>query len=616
MPTIKSLLVGCDKIAIIDDSFDPPVRGDNDDKIEGFWQAIEPDKDARKELKELGIAADDSDGIGNDELKILWEKKESLNKLSKPFEEFIQKIKDEKEEPALKDLCNYLDERSISYRCFGPQDVEIDNIYEIVFIDYYLGPDKTESLKKEAVGKSISIARKLAEKYGPSKPLIILMTSHSGLTVAMQDHFRGEANIVGGMFYFIPKSYMPEKDRLTLELYTILRSREASSKIASFISSFKLKVSDTITDFENSICKLNIFDYAYIQKLSLEEEGHPFGDYMLWLLSEYFASLLASKLRAERNEVNSLHLAQLPSSQFLPSPTLTEVYQGAIFETILEDSPVDFGDLFVKDQEVRLVVTPQCDLVRSIPKVQSVVLLHGELFSHAKADPKGSEPRIRTELIEIIAEGKKESFRIAWYLKRISSEQFGSFVDGLSSQGFKRVARLKLPFALQIQNAFSSSISRIGVPAAPPIFSPIDVELFTEDKSGKALQLLPLSSNSAYLFYLKGKYKFVLKNEFILDILSTLKAAIENLDARIKSLCDGGDVENEDYTHLLKNKEKLEALLANEKEQLSLSHLFNAPKENGETKDNLFYITRGQTNIEGRNYQTANGPLWLNIQDA
>ena len=75
-------------------------------------------------------------------------------------------------------------------------------------------------------------------------------------------------------------------------------------------------------------------DYAYIQRLCLQREGQPLGDYLIWLFSTYLGQLLfAEALKDARTDLDSMTFEQALPSLGPPSDTLTDIYHTALFDT-------------------------------------------------------------------------------------------------------------------------------------------------------------------------------------------------------------------------------------------------------------------------------------------
>ncbi len=485
-----------------------------------------------------------------------------------------------------------------------------------------MGPAATVENKSAAARKSASIAKSINEKCKatPHRPILILISSFP-VSEAMRIEFRSNAGIVAGMFYFVEKKYLSDKRRLLMELYPIAKALESSYAIEHFVNSFFNSIKSVSKDFLAQIGSLSISDYAYVQKLSLQKEGHLFGDYILSLFGEHFIRLLHDSMKDDRTKINSLSIDDLPPSQFTPSLALTDIYQSSLFEFVPENAPLHLGNIFTRDLDVYMVINAECDLAftmieggRAVDPELTVLLIQGRLVTHTQGDPKGTNREVRTEFFERIRESKKEMFRVTWYLDRARAIRYQDFDLEMEKEGYKLTYRLKLPYALKIQNAFASNLTRVGVPVAPPIYSALKVELFCEGAGGKTERLLDLKEDAAHLFFMKSKDQCILRNDFIYDLLGKIGEAIVKLEILAAEHKDTSSQEGK-LAELEKKKKILERLAESDREQLKLLDPIPLPKLEGASAYSSIYITRGKTDIEGKQYPSKEPPLWLNFID-
>ena len=196
-------------------------------------------------------------------------------------------------------------------------------------------------------------------------------------------------------------------------------------KIQNFVKAIEGSIEAATDQFVNAVKSLSLEDYGHIQRLSLQEDGQPLGDYMLWLFGAYFGQLLFHDqpgVRNHRKQIDTLWVKSFPPCQHAPSVARLPKCIGArFFDNSVEDleahpltiagsssadlPEIRLGDLFIRDvsSEVLLVVSPECDLAffpKGQPRVcdpdQSVLLMPGTFHPIDEPLPKGSD--LRTEL--------------------------------------------------------------------------------------------------------------------------------------------------------------------------------------------------------------------------
>ncbi len=293
----------------------------------------------------------------------------------------------------------------------------------------------------------------------------------------------------------------------------------------------------TVEKFKGDIRKLGLEDYAYLQRLGLQDTGDPLGDYMLWLYSSYFGHLLLQnpQLREQQAEIDQISFDHLPPSHTMPSRQLAELYKSALFEDgvgpldreALDQPHLYLGDLFLNEsnREVRMVINAACDLAftltgkQKFEPNQTILLIQGEL--RALSESAGGKDVVRTELFE----HKEKTYRILWHIKNVDAYPYARVAHYLSEQGYQRTNRLRLPFALHVQQAFASNLTRVGMPPSPPLYQAVHIQLLAKTQDGTFESLTKVLEDKAFLVVSRtGGLQCVLTADCLCDI----KEAIDN----------------------------------------------------------------------------------------
>jgi hypothetical protein len=135
-----------------------------------------------------------------------------------------------------------------------------------------------------------------------------------------------------------------------------------------------------------------------------------------------------------------------------------------------------------------------------------------------------------------------------WDPKRVNSVPYGDVSKWLQGAGFVLVARLRLPYALQVQQAFAADLTRVGLPMAPPIQRSARARLYCPCGDGKCV-LLAEREPGAHLFATRDGHRFVVTFEFVIDIKSRLSEAIENWEKREAFLREKGGGKSAEAAH-------------------------------------------------------------------
>lgn len=540
--------------AVIDDDFDVPEFEDVKDKLDEFWEYIKSDDSAAfVELQSLGFKGEFGDTIDDALIEKLWANNDYKN-LKEACLQLFANFKDKRR--SLDDFCGHLSrDLKLELTKIGIQD-DISTIFEknlirLIFIDYHLGREEEND---PLTGQNMAVQRakeKVESIYNfykaqSIKPLIILMSSRPNVKEHKND-FRDATGILGGMFYFVSKEDLATKDKLFLNMAAFAKSLDTGYKIQSFIDSIEQSLNAVSKKFLKEIKKLNLEDYSYIQKLSLQDDGHPLGDYMLWLYSSYFGHLLFEKdpdVSKHRKILDSITFETALPSHSPPSHQLAVIYKSALFDNSVGEleshprTPEDdngnpvkldfhFGDLFVDEsgKKVLMIINAQCDLAFAPDgkrtAVDYILFINGELVEVNKQDTKTP----RTELFE----HNEQSYRIIWDIKNVVTQIRSNAESWLRSAKFKRIGRLRLPFAVEVQQAFARDLTRVGMPVAPPIYHPIKVRLSSDNWVSHT------ESKDAAFAYLtkKGERCF-----FTVDYVFILKTELEKFLTKIQREID------------------------------------------------------------------------------
>lgn len=555
-------------IAIIDDIFDPIEKSRFlPSEIEEFFTHLENSDEAQDELAKLSLKINAPDDIDDVLIQELWKQHDQTIALCEVCKKtlFARIIADLDQ---MRRFCDYLERdlhrEVITLGTTSNLDEYLEKPIKLIFVDYYLGPIHEPS-SREA---SVRFIERIPTEYQP-KPLIVLMSSQR-VTSTMRAQFRDDSGWLQGMFHFISKEDFYQKDKLSLLLIAFATALPTGYKIQHFVEALEKSIKSVSKQFLADIRKLSLNDYAYIQKLSLQTDGHPLGDYMLWLYSAYFGHLLFENeeaVRKNRDEIDKLKFEHLPPIQVSPSLQLAEIYKSALFNMSVGDvfnhspevndqvsssstdtppskssnqSPLHLGDLFIKDNriDVLLVINAECDLAftlnseeRPFPSEQSIILTPGKL----QPLNEGLEDvdKARTELFEY----QGEKYRIVWDVKKVVVHPYKAIANWIHTEGFKRVARLRLPFALEIQRDFAASLTRIGMPVAPPIYQPVQVQIFYKgEDNNHALLEGPVEELASLAFTKRGGEQCMLTLDCIMLLLSKIGLLVEKIEEQAKSL--------------------------------------------------------------------------------
>jgi len=545
-----------ERIVIIDDAYDPiTLKTISNESLEKFWGEIEEDEKLKKELADLGVAASKVADFTDKSLQTLFEKFNALRGLKVHVQKILSNVIDARTD--VDTIKRNLEELQLTVASAGTSEQLTEQECKIYFLDYYLGSTDSEMDATAAVAAAVARAEQIYALYPDPqpRPIIILMSSKP-LSVQQIRDFRKQSRLLGGMFHHIPKQQLTDKHTLQRKMLAVAKSLPVAHAIEGLIASVERSILSVREQFGASLRDLSLEDYVYIQQLSLKEDGQPFGEYLLWLFSSEFhrRAFEADEVLQKENLVNELlPNEELPPRQFKPSTDLAAMYKSALFQGMsnevkshpLSSAEQDYpllalGDVFLNEKkELYLVLNPACDLAfspaskgRGFSPNKSIVLIPGLLHPLAKSIPSELLKKPRTDFFDHAG----NTYRIIWDPKRIITREYGEMREWISKKELRREYRLRLTYALEVQQAFTADFGRVGPPIAPPIFDSVRAEVYMYNEKGKTKLLCGPLDNDAALVMSGELTQCALGLGFLEELCSKLPEATKAIEGRIVEL--------------------------------------------------------------------------------
>lgn len=615
---------GVGRVGIIDDAYDTIDHVVvQPEEAEDLWASIEHQDEAREELERIGGDTAEPGLITGKLVAAFLSRREEYPALGGLWDTSMLGVRLYERTKLLDRFTAHLEQDlALDVRKLGRQAQLSDPTIKLYFLDWYLGEDRDADPVQAAVEKAMQIYALCPENE--QKPLIVLMSSRPGVVDEAED-FRKRSGLLGGMFYTLPKQELADPVTLEIHLHMYARSLPAGHQVQRFVEAIREKVVTVGHQFADDINELTLSDYAFIQRLSLQEDGHPLGDYILWLFGAYFGHLLFGRaLRDERADLDSMRFEQALPSHDVPSVRLAQVYQCALFDmdvgplsqhprgrSTATHEPVtepwlNLGDLFLCEGDVIsapgavkgvedpvpsdpvattvlanaapgetspsetppdlfMVINNQCDLSftpdddRAIEPDRAILLLPGTL--QPLGDSLKSARALRTELFT----RGGDSFRIIWDTKKVRSVPYAAFMRWIDEQRLHLRARLRLPFALEVQRAFAADLTRIGMPVPPPIYQPLTVELL-EPQGGSLVRVDGGQQRRAFVVLTRKGSQCVLT----LPLITAVRKALEAQRQVMQLENEQRDPATKEYARAAQKVNKLSVLVSSPDTWLTL----------------------------------------------
>lgn len=496
---------GIRKAVVIDDVFDDVPRPDELD--EGDWSNFfddlgeDGDKTLADQYPEYEEASRDDLRVSQKFIAIVWENRTKLPQ--EACDHLFRNYENTKttERTRLDQLVTVLESLDLTCTKMGREFDEEAKEAELLFVDLFLGFHQSE----DDMNHSIQRVGKLVSGRKQNPPLVVLM-SRSPRLQEKRDKFRDEAELLGSTFRVVSKDDLAVEGTLETILTRLATHYQDAKRVAGFVDAWDTGLDRARKNFIQVLRRLDLSDLAQVRALLLEFEAQKLGEYLL----DVADGVLQHEIEGDSNtigaalDLNKIDLSKYPAPHLVGSPDLQDLVHRMIFlhsdrlRLSKEEDKVQlqFGDLLrwksadgvAFSDDVSLVVTPACDLVRNRNGVERVMLLSGKL---GDLEPKNWSYRhrdsVRTPIVILPDEDRKW---IKWDLKDVKTLSW-SKLDGLfgEQERLSHIGRLRGVYAIEIQQMLLADFGRIGRPANLPVSFPVDVSFFYVGTDSKAQKL-------------------------------------------------------------------------------------------------------------------------------
>ncbi|MBK9132454.1 MAG: hypothetical protein IPM20_12560 [Gammaproteobacteria bacterium] len=334
------------RVAIIDDVYAGPTREAVKHSLAEFCADVGADESLIQVLHDrTQCNFADADNVTDAGIVALYTCREQLTdiagQLEKLFLEFDQRHNEVATIEQNLKAYGFVDANIKTFQ--SVQDLFSGEPFQLVFLDLLLAKGEAESQ---------SIAKEIYEKF---KAFILLMSNSPIINPQQVEGFRRETRLLSGFFEFRAKSDLCDKDKFRIQIETLPKDPVVCHAVHNFVMALEEALGGPIDEpamnegaaaadprpsvlpqFMHSLRALGLHDYALLCELTLRNEGHPLGDYMLRLLG---AHLLAKILLHPRVKSAVSALDTLRFTEFLPfgdecSTSFHRMYADATTEAV------------------------------------------------------------------------------------------------------------------------------------------------------------------------------------------------------------------------------------------------------------------------------------------
>jgi hypothetical protein len=603
---------GIVKAVVIDDAFDLDIVDCiSSQELSTFKVDIDRDAEIKKELIENGLNIASllkKDAVS---LETLLQKRSSLDKARQSVEMLLRDYLERRE--MVDDLVSHLRKLGLDVVPLGADQAIPENLNaQIAFVDFYLDDQVLTNVDFPAneSDPSEKSRKKARDIYERTRAFIFLMSSRDEVSQE-EAGFRKKAKLLRGYFQFQKKTTLSDEQALYECLGAIPLKAEFRHTLHDFIDCLDERSKAVSTLFMEQVRDLGLEDYAQLRQLSLNKDGHPFGDYILRMFGHYMTSLVLedADVGASVTKLDDTEFQSLLPIRAEPTPTLGTFYLASLTEklrnpitftagaevpgtpavqtshttsTATEDSvhvqptegaarasdvvaavppvitplvlPVkaetgpslvrlELGDLFVKNASspIYAVMNPACDLALGVGRDRepddAVLLIPGSLRHLYESYQGERAPTMFTSIYEMGG----VLYRIDWDYRRFRSIQHKAIAEDLLTKGYRCERRLHLGPALELQQHFASSISRVGLPVPPPIRHSHDVLIYCRGVEGEWENIGEVIKAAIITLHTRAKDQFIITTNAAKPIREAIRAHVAKLretDSSVEWKCE------------------------------------------------------------------------------
>ena len=463
-------------------------------------------------------------------------------------------------------------------------DFEADEVAkaEIVLVDYFLGQGfdkKEEYLRKSSqVVKDVVAVARSKNRAIPS----FLLVSSRPQEIDIEE-FRNCAELMKSRFRFFPKESLNTfRVEDMISLHDLIDASNHTEKIERLIEDWWKGANESANSVREQMLRLDVSDFVYLDCFRLMPEGTSIANYLRWFLTALLNAEITSKLRKSLwQDADTLKLFSLvDESGYLDQTTLVKTFDGPsdiiaysyvnilfdktrgagnyAFPKQLPGYDLVEGDLFVcpksrkkksyENTEVRLVMTPSCDLIPRVgnkePSAKSVLLLPGILNKVNHQDKESNF--VKDFFVRVPVDDEEQFFRIKWDFNNPISIDWSEMCKEGPGKNFKRLGRVRDFYFHKIKEKFTNHFTRIGINPAPLLPHPRSGEVFIKNGRKNFKSVMKFSSKDLFVWQIgpvqvvttpkkkpENKDLYQASRHFLDRLTNTLKEVAQSEDANL-----------------------------------------------------------------------------------
>ena len=367
---------------------------------------------------------------------------------------------------------------------------------ELILMDFYLSPPErtTRAVTRGQFDadreRSIESLKDILKEDKEANPAVVLMSSQEvgGLTQAYRRRLEGRVTAL--RFGFLNKKWIggsgtdlnASGDAADVLMETS-GSLEFGRTLEAALRRWKKGARAGLEKLYDDLSDFDVRDFAYLLRFRLYQEGEPFADYLEWFFGESLRAIVDDEVEWNAEVFSRLDEPNLTDAiegaHPIPSDRIARFFHRMRFNSRgnRERNRYALGDLFVasNSRDVRLVITPDCDLVprKRGPSASRVLTVGGRIWG-LEADQAFAG--------EFVFYNSPKA--IKWNYKDLMTHDFDDVSSlGVGETRYNYFGTLRPMSAQTVQKAALADLSRVGLAVPPAVDVGAPVAAFRKKES-------------------------------------------------------------------------------------------------------------------------------------
>ncbi|MDK9713368.1 MAG: hypothetical protein OEL86_04535 [Sulfuritalea sp.] len=400
-------------------------------------------------------------------------------------------------------LSDLLTANGVACHCFGADYNAQDTAEpQLFFVDLKLKEGTVDVLRHEDAVRAYT---SLKTVHPGCKPFVFLMSSLTLQLGAKRELFRRDADLFQSEFEDIDKAAFTNGDELSRVLASYTKAMPQLATLRNKMNDVQLAVASATDSVMRELRALDLADYFVLYHNTTSVEKVNLGSYVVEMLLEFLAHEVEGRdqIWDLASALDSLNVQELPRARFGLTPAAAQLYSANMLhsqamllaEDKMERGPSNgyffTGDIFFDAQSLNLpvptkalaIVTPACDMARLEQlKGRSILLCEGSV---REMEP-GTTLIAKDSLPLVVMRHPRVHERyvvIEWHRKKLhvwDDKDRAKFANP-EECSFVRTGRLRPVYALQLQDAVTSDLSRVGTQKPPSALVPHGMRCLVSD---------------------------------------------------------------------------------------------------------------------------------------